>query len=66
MKSNFSEIQTVICNGTINLISIVGVLIGLAVVNLHEAVKAYIMVFVAGNFLYIGADIWRNIFKNKG
>jgi len=24
------------------------------------------MVFVAGNFMYIAGDIWRNIFKNKG
>jgi hypothetical protein len=23
------------------------------------------MVFVAGNFLYIGADIWRHILKGK-
>lgn len=29
-------------------------------------VKSYIMVFVAANFLYIGADIWRHMFKNKG
>lgn len=25
----------------------------------------YIMIFVAGNFIYIAADIWQNIFKNK-
>jgi hypothetical protein len=23
------------------------------------------MVFVAGNFMYIGGDIWRNILKNN-
>lgn len=24
------------------------------------------MVYVAGNFVYIAADIWQNLFKNKG
>jgi uncharacterized membrane protein len=23
------------------------------------------LVFVAGNFLYISADIWKNLFKNR-
>lgn len=49
----------------INLISIVGVLIGLGINSLDDATKAYILVFVAGNFIYIAADIWRNLFKNK-
>lgn len=52
------------CNGTANLLSLVGVFVGFAIVNLSEVVKAYIMIFVAGNFLYVAADIWRNILKN--
>lgn len=48
------------------MISLLGVLIGLAVVNFDDVAKSYTMVFVAGNFLFIGADIWRNMFKNKG
>ena len=48
------------------MISLVGVLIGLAIVNANQVVKSYIMVFVAANFLYISADIWRHMFKNTG
>lgn len=65
LKSEFNEVQTILCNGTINLISLVGVLIGLAIINLSDVVKSYIMIFVAGNFVYIASDIWRHIFKNK-
>lgn len=50
----------------VNFMSLIGVFIGLAVVNMNETVKAYIMVFVAGNFIYIASDIWQHIIKNKG
>ena len=33
LRNEFSEMQTVICNGTINMIYLVGVIIGLAIVN---------------------------------
>lgn len=66
MQNKFSEMQTLVCNGTINLISIVGVLIGLGVTNFDSATKSYILIFVAGNFIYIGADIWRHLLKNRG
>lgn len=65
LKSSFTEKQTILCNGTINLISILGCIIGLAIINLSDIVKAYIMIFVAGNFIYIASDIWRHLFKNK-
>ena len=65
LTNKFTEIQTVICNGTINLISIVGCLIGLGISNADDATKMYILCFVAGNFIYISADIWRNLFNNK-
>ena len=65
LRSEFTELQTVFCNGFINLISLVGTFIGLAILNLSDVVKAYILIFVAGNFIYIAADIWRQIFKNK-
>lgn len=55
-----------LCNGIVNFISLIGVIIGLAVVNLNEMAKTYIMVFVAGNFIYIASDIWQHILKNKG
>jgi zinc transporter ZupT len=66
LRSSFTETQTVLCNGFINLLSLIGVFIGLAVVSMSSAVKQYIMVFVAGNFIYIASDIWQHILKNKG
>jgi zinc transporter ZupT len=65
MKNNFTGIQTILCNGIINIISLVGVIIGLAVAHLSEVAKIYVLVFVAGNFVYIAADVWRHLFKNK-
>ena len=65
LKNSFSEAQTVVCNGTINLFSLVGLFIGLAATNLDDRVRNYIMIFVAANFIYIAADIWRHLFKNK-
>lgn len=49
----------------INLISLVGAIIGLATVGVSELGKTYVMVFVAGNFIYISADIWRHLFQGK-
>ena len=66
LKNNFTETQTIICNGTINLISNVGCLIGLGISNSDDVTKTYLLCFVAGNFIYISADIWRNLFNNKG
>lgn len=66
LKADFSQTQTILCNGFVNFISIIGVIIGLAVVNIDDIAKTYIMVFVAGNFVYIAADIWQNLFKGKG
>jgi zinc and cadmium transporter len=65
LESKFNNKQTIISNGVINLISIIGAIIGLAVVGTSEEVQTYIMVFVAGNFMYIAADIWRHLFKAK-
>lgn len=50
----------------VNFLSLLGVFIGLAIVQIHETIKLYILVFVAGNFMYIATDIWQHIFKNKG
>lgn len=54
-----------ICNGAVNFLSLIGVVIGLAIVNMSALVKLYIMVFVAGNFVYIAADIWQHVMKNR-
>lgn len=65
LESKFNNMQAIMSNGIINLIAILGVIVGLATVNTSEEAKTYIMVFVAGNFIYIAADIWRHLFKGK-
>jgi hypothetical protein len=47
-------------------LSLFGVIAGLAAVNLNDVAQTYIMVSVAGNFIYIAADIWQNLFRNVG
>lgn len=49
----------------VNLISLVGVWMGLNSHSLSPTVKQYALVFVAGNFMYIASDIWKNLFHNK-
>lgn len=65
MKNKFDSCQTIFWNALINMISLVGVAIGLALGNIGDAVQQYVMTFVAGNFIYIGADIWRHLLKHK-
>jgi len=66
MTNSFNATQTILCNGFVNLTSLVGVFIGLAITDLDDVTKNYVLVFVAGNFIFIAADIWRNLFKNSG
>jgi zinc and cadmium transporter len=65
IKNGFSNVQTVLCNGFINFMSLIGVIAGLALGSINEEAQNYILVFVAGNFIYIGADIWRHLLANK-
>ena len=65
LKNKFNNKQTILCNVVVNFTSLIGVAIGLALGSLNEVAKVYILSFVAGNFIYIGADIWRNLLKNK-
>ena len=65
MTNKFNSKQTILCNGFVNFLSLIGVLTGLAVNNLSGVAQTYIMVFVGGNFMFIAADIWRNLFKNE-
>ncbi len=66
MTNSFNPVQTILCNGFVNMVSLVGVFIGLAISNVNDLAKNYVMVFVAGNFIFIAADIWKNLFKNSG
>ena len=65
LKSKFNAKETILSNGVVNLISLVGVWLGLNSQTLSDVAKQYILVFVAGNFLYIAADIWRHLLLNK-
>lgn len=65
MKSGFTSVQTVLCNGVVNFMSLAGLFPGLALGGISSVAQNYIMTFVAGNFIYVGADIWRNLLKNK-
>lgn len=53
------------CNGFINFMSLFGVFAGLGLGNISEEAQDYCLIFVAGNFVYISADIWKNIMRNK-
>ena len=65
VKNGFSNVQTVLCNGFINFMSLIGVVVGLAVGAIDEETQNYVLVFVAGNFMYIGPDIWRHLLANN-
>jgi zinc transporter 7 len=65
LKSRFSGCQTICSNGCINLLAVVGAVIGLSTSELSDAAQDYIMVFVAGNFIYIASDIWKHLFNDN-
>ena len=65
LKSKFNARETILSNGLVNMISLVGVWLGLNAHSLPDRLKQYILVFVAGNFLYIASDIWKHLFNNK-
>jgi hypothetical protein len=45
--------------------SLIGVFTGLAIGSISEEAQNYVLVFVTGNFIYIGANIWRHLLANK-
>ena len=45
--------------------SLIGVFVGLGIGDVNKGTENYLMAFIAGNFIYIAADIWRNLFKHK-
>lgn len=65
LENRFSGCQAIVSNGVINFMSLVGVVVGLCTLGVPESIQDYIMVFVAGNFMYIAADIWRNLFQGS-
>lgn len=65
VKNKFDNCQTIVCNVVVNFTSLIGALVGVALGSISDAVQIYILSFVAGNFMYIGADIWRNLFRTN-
>ena len=53
VESNFPLKQAWFCNGVLNFSALIGAVIGLSIGAINEAANAYVMAFVAGNFLYI-------------
>ena len=53
LDSKFPVMQALCCTGIFQFSALIGAFIGLGVGNISEAVNAYILAFVAGNFLYI-------------
>lgn len=49
----------------VNISLLIGIAMGMLLGSINDVVKIYILGFVAGDFIYIGADIWRNLIKNK-
>lgn len=45
--------------------AVVGAVIGLSTSELSDVAQDYIMVFVAGNFIYIASDIWKHLFNDN-
>lgn len=64
-KSEFTSCQIKICSAVPKITTLIGVAIGLALHSTGEAAEYYILSFVAGNFIYLAADIWKNLFMNK-
>ena len=54
---------TVLCNGVINIVSVIGVSLGLENDSLNWQAGNYVMNFLTRNFIYIAADAWRNLLK---
>lgn len=65
IKNKFDNKQTLLCNVVVNISLLIGIAMGLLLGSINDVVKIYILAFVAGDFIYIGADIWRNLIKNK-
>ena len=63
LKAKFSNCQTAILNPLVNVSCFIGVLIGMGVGQTSDVTFNYILSFVAGNFIYIGSDIWRKLMK---
>ena len=65
MKNRFTGWQTVFFNSFTNITALIGTGIALGLGEIGSVQKYYVLSFASGNFVYIAADIWRHLFKNK-
>ena len=65
MKAGFVGWEVVLCNGAINCISILGVIVGLGAGSAGEVTQLYLLAWVGGNFVYLAAEIWRQLLRHK-
>ena len=65
LKSGFTNCQCIVVSTLINTAGFLGTIIGVAAGKTSDVAFAYIMCFVAGNFLYIGGSLWKTMFKQS-
>ena len=65
IKSRFDDCQAKVCSAVPKIMIVVGVAAGLGLETTSEAAKYYIVSFVAGSFIYIASDIWKNLFQTS-
>ncbi len=65
IKSRFDDCQAKVCSAVPKIMIVVGVAAGLGLETTSDAAQYYIVSFVAGSFIYIASDIWKNLFKTK-
>ena len=65
LKSGFSVCQTIVGNTVISCVGLLGIFLGLGLGEISEQVQTYFLTFVAGNFVYIAAEMWKKMMKTK-
>ena len=63
LRSGFTNFQTVMGNTLIAIGGVLGVLIGLGIGEATSGAEDYILIFVAGNFIFISSDMWKKMMK---
>lgn len=62
IKSGFDDCQTTTWSAIPKVMIIPGIAAGVGLQATSEAARFYILTVVAGTFLYIASDIWKNLF----
>jgi zinc transporter ZupT len=65
LKSGFNNYQTTFFMFVVTFMAFLGCIVGIAVGQISESALSYILTFVAGNFIYVGAKIWNKMLKHS-